>query len=622
MTSLGSPELVLIGDRSFASETSLLKSAMATLAHQVQEQRLEGIGVCHGIAIGAAFVVDDPGGRVVRALLPEAELDAEVARFQQAVQRAQQQVQQSRERLRSVLGEEHAYIFEAHLLMLQDRSFSRQIEQFIRQNRANAEWAVRAVTNHLLAVYAEIADDYLRERGSDIEDVAHRLIRILSGTQSRDLNLLAQDAIIVADDLLPSAAIELDKSRVRGVVTNVGGWASHTSIIARSLGIPAVVGLHDITSRVRTGETIIVDGGSGTVIVHPSPETLLFYSEQRGRELQQVVCDLEERELPAITPDGCEITLRANIELLEEIDALHQYNAAGIGLYRSEFLYSRAAAGLPTEDEQYEVYKVLAETSGGEGVVIRTFDLGGDWLKLEGFKPERNPALGLRAIRLMLNLEQVFRTQLRAILRAAAHGKLKIVLPLVSTLDELRAAKSLIAEVERQLRDEGVPHDEDIEIGVMVEVPAAVMLAEPMAREADFFSLGTNDLIQFMLAVDRANENVNDLFAPLHPGVLKAIKLVVEAARKAQIPLTVCGEMAAHPAHVVVLMGLGINDLSMTPSAIPLVKRVVRAVDMTAARGIAAHALSLTTPAEVNKYVQSQVARYWSQIFAVPSYSR
>ena len=582
---------------------------MASSAKRTKEERLEGIGVSNGVAIGAAFLVDDPRGRVVRMRVPVEQLEAEIARFQDALRIAQEQLRETKERLRAALGEEHAYILEAHLLMLQDEHFIRQVEQFIRDNHANAEWAVRGVTTRLLKVYAEIADSYLRARGSDIEDVARRLIKILSGTHTHDLSQLAEEAIIVADDLLPSVAADLDTQRVPGFVTNAGGWTSHTSIIARSLGLPAVVGLRNVTSRVRSGETIILDGSTGTVILRPSPETLRFYTEQRTREQQQELVDVEERGLPAETRDGRVVTLRANIELLDEIEVLHRYNAAGIGLYRSEFLYSQADSGLPSEETQYEAYKLLAETSGEAGAVIRTFDLGGDKLKLEGFKAERNPALGLRAIRLSLSVEEVFRTQLRAILRAASHGKLKVVLPLISNLDELRTAKRVIAEVGKQLRTEGVPHAEDIEIGVMVEVPATVMLAEALAREADFFSLGTNDLIQYMLAVDRVNENVNHLFDPLHPGVLRAIKLVADAAHKAQIPVTVCGEMASDPVQVIVLLGLGLCDLSMMPGAIPLIKRAVRAVDFADARKIAAHALTLLTPTEVHAYVQAQITK-------------
>lgn len=589
---------------------------MPGTTRRLREERFEGIGVCHGVAIGPVFLVDDPRGRVLRVFLSPEEVEPEVARFHQAVQTAQQQLHDARQRLQDALGEEYAWILEAHLLLLQDSSFIRQIEHFIRERRANAEWAVKDVTSKLLDVYATISDEYLRERSSDITDVTNRLIRILAGTKPRDLSALTREAIIVADDLLPSVTAELDTDKVLGFVSNSGGPTSHTAIIARSLGIPAAVGLRNVTARVRSGETIIIDGSTGTVIVRPTPETLRFYSEQREREQQQLLRDLEERELPAITADGAKITLRANIELLDDTEPLHRYNAEGIGLYRSEFLYSQVSSGLPTEDEQFEVYKILAETSGAAGAVIRTFDLGGDKLRLEGFEAEPNPALGLRAIRLSLTVEEVFRTQLRAILRAAAFGNLKIVLPLISNLDELRSAKRIIAEVERELREQKITHGEDIEIGVMVEVPAAVVMVETLAREADFFSLGTNDLIQYLLAVDRVNENVSRLYEPLHPAVLRAIKFAADAAQQAQIPLSVCGEMASNPAQVIVLLGLGIHDFSMTPSAIPQVKRVIRAVDLNDAHEIAAHALSLTTPAEVNRYVQTQIARRWSHFLA------
>jgi phosphotransferase system enzyme I (PtsI) len=594
---------------------------MLGLVGRAPEERLEGIGVCQGVAIGSAFVVDDPRGRVVRVILPQADLQAEVARFRNAVEIASRKLQDTKARLHAALGEERAYILDAHILMLQDRTLDRQVEQFILDNRANAEWAVRAVTNRLLSVYEEVTDSYLRERGSDIQDVAHRIINALSGTQTRDLSELASDAIIVADDLLPSVTAELDTSRVLGFVTNVGGWTSHTSIIARSLSIPAVVGLRDVVGRVRSGETVIVDGGSGTVILRPAPETLRFYSDQRAREQQQVLFDIEERELPAQTTDGIEIKLRANVELLDEIDALQRANAAGIGLFRSEFLYSQAAANTPTEDEQYEVYKLLAETSGDDGAAIRTFDLGGDKLNLDGFKAERNPALGLRAIRLSLSVRALFETQLRAILRAGRHGRLKILLPMVSNLDELRWAKQTMSEVEKQLTAEIVGHAANVEIGVMVEVPAAVLQADVLARECDFFSLGTNDLTQYMLAVDRGNENVSTLFDPLHPSVLRAIKLVIDGAARAGIPVNVCGEMASNPAQMIVLLGLGLRDLSMTPSAIPLVKRVIRTLDIAGVEKIAERVMSFTTPAEVNSYVQEQASKYWSNFFPALSVS-
>jgi phosphotransferase system enzyme I (PtsI) len=520
--------------------------------------------------------------------------------------------------LQAALGEEHSFIFDAHLLMLEDEHLTRQIENFIREHHANAEWAVRDVTSHLLELYTQVTDDYLRERSSDVADVAHRLIKILSGTKARSLGKAAPNSILIADDLLPSAAAELDTKRILGFVTNVGGWASHTSIIARSLNIPAVAGLREITSRARSGETMIVDGTTGTVILRPSPETLRFYSEQQELQKQQQLSYIEERELPAVTLDGHQVALRANVELLEEIEIFHRFNAAGVGLYRSEFLFSN---GLPSEDEQYRAYKLLAEMTGEYGANIRTFDLGGDKLQLEGFKPERNPALGLRSIRLSLAVEHVFRTQVRAILRAAQHGKLKILLPFISNLDELRHAKQLIAEVERELRQAGVRHTEDVEIGVMIEIPAAVIMAEALAREADFFSLGTNDLTQTLLAVDRSNENVSALFDPLHPAVLRAIKHVADCAHQLRIPVNVCGEMAANPAQCIVLLGLGLDDLSMTPTAIPAIRRLVRSLELRKAQEIAEQAVKLNTPAEVNRYVQKQLSEFSAQLFAAPAYA-
>jgi phosphotransferase system enzyme I (PtsI) len=593
---------------------------MSTQTRKFPEERLEGIGVCQGVAIGTAFLVDDPRGRIVRVFLPPEQLDSEIARFREAVRIAQQQVEEAIERLRMALGSERAYILEAHLLMLQDRTIGEEVENFIRDNRANAEWAVRDISNQLLDVYSQITDDYLRERGSDVADITHRLIKILSGTKTRDINQLADRAIIVADDLLPSLAADLNPRRILGFVTNVGGWASHTSIIARSLNIPAVVGVRNVASRVRSGETVIIDGTTGTVILNPSPETYRFYNEQRERQQRQQLHDLEERELPAVTPDGYEIKLRANIELIEEIEAFQRYNAAGVGLYRSEFLFSQAATGLPSEDEQYEAYRFLAEISGRENAVIRTFDLGGDKLHLKDFKPERNPALGLRAIRLSLVVKEVFRTQVRAILRAAnsqdGSARLKILLPFVSNLDEVREAKQAIAGIERELRSENIPHAEDVEIGVMIEVPAAVIMAEPLAREADFFSLGTNDLTQSMLAVDRGNENVNTLFDPMHPAVLRAIKYVADAAHRMRIPINVCGEMASNPVQVIILLGLGLRDLSMTPNAIPAIRRLVRSIRISAAEQIANHAITLTTPAEVHRYINANISDLGTQLLS------
>lgn len=576
------------------------------------EERLDGIGICPGIAIGTAFLVDDPRGRIIRVRLHEADIDAEIARFRNAIQIAQEQIQTVYERLRAALGEEQAYILEAHVLMLQDQHLGRQIEDFIRNNRANAEWAVRAVSNRLLAVYAEITDEYMRARGTDLEDVSNRIITILSGTKPRSLNDFSEDAILIADDLMPSIAAEMNAERVQGFATNAGGWTSHTAIIARSLNIPAVVGLRDLTARVRSGETIIIDGNVGLVILRPAPDTLRFYHEQHLQAQQEAVHFLEERELPAITRDGQLIRLRANIDLTDEIDSVKRFNAEGIGLFRSEYLYSKADLQLPAEEEQFQAYKLLAETSGTSGAVIRTFDLGGDKLHLEGYGVERNPALGLRAIRISLQVEDVFRTQIRAILRAAAYGNLKIVLPMISGLAELRDAKKIITEISAELSQAGLAHAETVSVGVMIEVPTAIFMAQELAQEADFFSLGTNDLTQYLLAVDRSNESVNYLFDALNPGVLRAIKMLAQITAQTKTPVTVCGEMASNPTQAIVLIGLGLLDLSMTPNAIPMIKRLVRSLDFSLAEKIAAHILTLTTAAEINDYVHTEIAKQWA----------
>ncbi|MFN0121419.1 MAG: phosphoenolpyruvate--protein phosphotransferase [Blastocatellia bacterium] len=581
-----------------------------------REERLEGVGVCNGVAIGTAFLVDDPRGRILRVFLQAEDVEPELARFQQAVETALAQLQESRARLVDKIGEDYAYILEAHLLLLQDGNLIRQIENFIRERRANAEWAVKDVTRRLIEAWATISDDYLRARGSDIADVASRLISILAGTRPRELGSLDHEVIIVADDLLPSAAAELDPEKALGFVSDAGGPTSHTAIIARSLGIPAAVGLRNVTARIRSGETIILDGTSGTVILRPTPDTLRFYSEQRERQQQQQQRDIEERELPAVTTDGVEVMLQANIELPEELEPLRRYNAAGIGLFRSEFLYTKASPQLPTEEEQFSVYRLLAETSGADGAVIRTFDLGGDKLRLAGFEAEPNPAMGLRAIRLSLAIEDVFRTQLRAILRAAVYGHLRIVLPLISNLDELRHARRIIEEEGESLRRQNIPCLDDLPVGVMVEVPAAVVMASALAREADFFSLGTNDLIQYLLAIDRVNQHVSHMYEPMHPAVLRAIRFVADAAETANIPLTVCGEMAANPTQVVAMLGLGVRRFSMSPAAIPQVRRVVRTVSARESREVMEAALKLATPAEVNQHMHEQIAMRWGNFLS------
>jgi phosphotransferase system enzyme I (PtsI) len=580
----------------------------------VRDQRVAGVGVSHGVAVGRALRLDE---RDLAAGLP-ADYEAtdprhEIERLRQAVTRARNQILAIKERVADELGRGHAYFFEAHLLMLEDRELLADVERVIRTRRVRAEWAVKSVLDRMLVVYAQVKDDYLRERGSDIEDIARRIIRILTGGQTASLARLHHDVIIVGRELAPSVVAELDLSRVLALATDKGGFTSHTAIIARSLGIPAVVGLSDVVGRIGSGDALVVDGSDGCVILNPTKSTIRAV-KRRQRQHQREAPDVDASAVPR-TRDGQQCTVRANVELPSELDLIPRYGARGIGLYRSEYIYLNSLPELPSEEDQLALYEQLAVVGGEGGVTIRSFDLGGDKLSLDGFESERNPALGLRALRLSLCARPVFKTQLRAILRASARGRLRLVLPMVSRLSELRAAKELLETAKAELRAEGKPLDPKLPVGVMIEVPSAVVIADHLAAECDFFSVGTNDLIQYLLAVDRSNQNVASIFEPLHPSVLRCLKRLVDVSTHAGIPAIVCGEMAANPIHVVVLMGLGFHRFSMTPPAIPLIKNVIQSVQMGEARELADVVLSMRTTAEIEHYLSEQLPRRFPSFF-------
>lgn len=577
-----------------------------------QELRLNGRAVSEGVVVGRVLRVFNGSRQVYRLSLDEADIERETRRLRAAIRLARRQLLTIKARAEKELGREHAYIFDAHLLMLEDRKLLEDIETHIREERTNAEWAVKVAADRLLAVYAEIKDDYLRERGSDIEDVMQRILVALSG-EGPDYRKLKEDAIIVAEDLLPSAAAELDFKHARAIATDAGGWTSHTAIIARGLRIPAVVGLRELHRRARTGDLIVVDAQQGTVILHPTQTTVERY--QRITESVRVVRDPagEDGRAPLRTLDGREITLRANVELPAEFEDVRRFGARGIGLYRSEFLFSHKGT-MPTEAEQFEAYKEVAQLSGEDGATIRLFDLGGEKFSGATAETERNPALGLRAIRFSLRQEDFLRTQARAILRAAVHGRLDIVLPMISDVTDVRRARRLIDEERARLESEGA-RSGAVRIGAMIEVPSAVMTAGKLAREVDFFSLGTNDLVQYLLAVDRANEEVADWFRSLHPAVLQSIGLTLDAARVASIPAIVCGEMASTPAYVVLLIGLGASELSMTPSSIPRIRRTVEAITYADAEAIARECLDCETADDAEELVRTRFAIKWPQLF-------
>lgn len=585
---------------------------------------LKGLGVSPGIARGTAVHFHWRGRHVFRVDLEEAEVEREIKRLHRALRIARRQLQTIKRRAERALGKEHAYILDAHLLMLEDRAVIGEIEALIRTTRVNAEWAVKVVTDRLVEIYSEISDDYLRARVSDIEDVGRRVIGALLGTQRSRYRHLPPGTVLVTEDLLPSALVELDLGSIVGFVIGIGGSTSHTAIIARSLGIPAVVGLHEAIHRIENDATVIVDGTNGKVIVSPTSEEIARAEAAQKEHERRWVWLRERLALPAETLDGIEITLRANIELPSELDEVARYGASGIGLFRSEFLYLQAAPGLPSEDDQFAVYKRVAEIAGPSGAVIRTVDWDETRLPFTGSSGsagstmsvtrisdtgvERNPALGLRGIRFSLQVPKVFRTQLRAIARAAAFGTLRIVLPLITGVDELRQARRILGEVLQELREEGQTGVDSIPLGVMIEVPAAVLLADRLARECDFFSLGTNDLIQYLLAVDRDNDRVAHLYDPLHPAILRALHQTVRAAEEAGVPVEVCGEMAADPLQALVLLGLGVRTFSLRPRAIPLIKEVIRAVSLAEVTEAVARARACSSTDEVRACLQQKLA--------------
>ncbi|HEX6624415.1 MAG TPA: phosphoenolpyruvate--protein phosphotransferase [Pyrinomonadaceae bacterium] len=580
------------------------------------EARWRGTAVSDGAAAGRVLRIHT-GARdyIYRVRLDDAEVEREVRRFRAAVRLSRRQLRALRRRAERALGDEHAYIFDAHLLMLEDRKLSEDVEAVIRGERVNGEWAVKVVTDRLLAVYDEIKDDYLRERSSDIEDVTRRLLVALSGESLRGRRL-TEDAVVVAEELMPSTIAELDFTHIKAIATDMGGWTSHTAIIARGLGIPAIVGLRDFYRHARTGDTVVVDTRAGEVVLHPSRERFDAYkAKEQARDGGAARAVAEEPRGPLLTEDGVEIVLRANVELPAEYEGVARFGARGIGLYRSEFLLTQRGA-LPDEDEQCSAYEEVGRVAGADGAAVRLFDLGGD--KLGGLAleadGERNPALGLRAIRFCLLREDVLRTQVRAVLRAAARRPLDLVLPMISDLTEVRRARRVIEEERARLESEGREAGR-IRVGAMIEVPSAVMVAEKLAREVDFFSLGTNDLVQYMLAVDRGNDEVAPWFRSLHPAVLQAVSRTIEAARAASIPAIVCGEMAATPAYAVVLVGLGAHELSMAASSIPRVRRVLSRVDSRDAARIARECLDCATADEVEELVRVRFGERWPNLF-------
>lgn len=578
-----------------------------------QDTILVGIGASPGIAIARSHLLNRARvAGIERRILPS-EIEVETANFQAAVAKARNQLLEVKEHAADQHAE-HLYIIDTHLLILEDHLLTDATIDLIRTELINAEGALGRTLRRLRQVFDSISDEYLRERRSDIDSVGDRLMRNLLGEVRENLESLTGQAIIVAHDLSPADTMQLDRGKVVGFVTDVGGRTSHTAILARSLGIPAVVGLENITTQVATGEPMIIDGNTGTVVLNPSPDTFREYlaRKQRYDYLEKEL--LAYRALPAETIDGYRVNLRGNVELPEDIAAAATQGVEGIGLYRTEFLFM-AASDPPSEEEQYLAYRAAAEAMAPHPVTIRTLDVGGDKFVPElNLLDEVNPVMGLRAVRFSLKEGNLFRTQLRAILRAAAHGRVRVMFPMISGVAEVRACRQLVEKVRQELAGEGIPTG-PLSIGIMVETPAAVLIADLLAREVDFFSVGTNDLIQYCLAIDRGNEHVAYLYEPLHPAVLRALQRVCTAARDAGIEVSICGEMAGEQLYSLVLIGLGFTELSMNPPSIPRVKRLMRRATLDDARALLARLMQLPTAAEVVAALEGEMKSRFPEIF-------
>lgn len=583
-----------------------------------KEITCEGLGISPGIVIGRALLVDRKKPRIEKKKISESEIEKEVRRFEDALALSKAQLLDVKEKVFGDERKDHFYIIDAHLLILEDRMLTDDTMRNIRREHVNAEWALTMVVDELKKIFDNIDDPYLRERGGDIAYVGESILRNLVGQEQEKLSAINEKVVVVAHDLSPSDTAQMDKEKIIGFATDIGGKTSHTAIIARALEIPAVSALETITDLVKTGDHIIVDGLSGKVVVNPDDETFKKYLD-RQRHHRYVEAEINKyAALPAETIDGERIHVAGNIEIVEEIPALISHGGEGIGLYRTEFLYMNRTSP-PSEDEQFEVYREVLEKLAPHPVTIRTLDVGMDkFISFFSHPLEINPAMGLRSIRFCLKEKELFKTQLRAILRASAFGKLRIMFPMISGVEEVRMAKGMLEEAKREILKRKQDYDEALEIGIMIEVPSAALIADLLAREVDFFSIGTNDLIQYSLAIDRVNEHVAYLYEPLHPAIIRVVKQIVDAAHKAGIKVGMCGEMAAEPLCALVLAGMGLDELSMNAYSIPRVKKMLRSIKMSDAREVAGKILGLSTAHEIAYCLAEEAkarldAKFWEE---------
>ncbi len=572
---------------------------------------LKAIAASPGIAIGKVFLLDAKKIKTVKKKIGSEDVTKEVTRFKEAVRSVEDQLRKLISELPDEI-KEHSNIIKSYILMLRDKMVYDKTIELIKSRRINAEWALELAKEEIRALFSTVADSYIRERIEDIGFVVNKIKSILAGTEARlDLSSIEEPVIVVARSLSPADTLHIRKEKVLAFVTELGSRTSHTAILARSLGIPAVVGLEGVTSKCLSGETMIVDGLKGIVVVEPDDDTISTYRLRQEQYLSYRLEVIHNSRLPAETVDGYRIKVMANMELVEEIPIVVQHGAEGVGLFRTEFLYMTSNS-LPTEEQLFLAYKEVVEKLNPYPVTIRTLDIGGDKLASDVcLEEEINPALGLRAIRLCLHEKGLFRAQLRAILRASAYGNLRLLFPMVSGKSEIIEVKGFLSSVMDELENEGHPFNRNIKIGLMIEVPTAVLTADILAREADFFSIGTNDLIQYSLAIDRVNDAVSHLYEPLHPGVLRMIKMTVDSAHREGIEVGMCGEMAGEPLYVPLLLGMGLDELSMNALAIPKTKKIVRQSNQEECSRLVSELLGLESAYQVKeKAVQFFKDRY------------
>ena len=577
--------------------------------------RLRGIGVSPGVAMGEVLLPRRVIFTSRKVVITEAQVPDELKRLRQAIDRTRDDLVRVKDGVKDKLGRESSFIFEAHLLILDDPTLVGGLEAIIREDKARAEWALSKTNGRYEQLFESLADDYFRQRRSDVSDVLTRVYRNLETRREKEKSP-RKEHILVAHELLPSeAALRFSKELTLGVALDMGGQTSHTAILARSLGIPAVLGLRDVSRQVREGEFIIVDGTDGEVIIDPPPAVRREFQAKKekyetyGRELQKTAA------LKSVTLDKVRFVPQANLELPEEIAPAVAMGAEGVGLFRSEFIYLRRET-LPTEEDHFEIYSRLARGAHPRPVTIRTLDIGGEKsLPQLNIEKEPNPALGLRAVRFSLRNRELFRVQLRAILRASTGKNIRVLVPMVTEVDEIVDVKAIFEDVKRELCREGQAFDEKIPLGVMIEVPAAAAMADVLLKEVDFVSIGTNDLIQYFLAVDRSNEFVTYLFKPFHPAVLRLIRSVIQAARKAEKDVVVCGEMAADTLGAIVLLGFGLRTFSMNPIFIPRIKKALRSIECRTAERIVEEILKLRSAQEIEEYVTEEILLRHPQVF-------